>query len=603
MAKGSVFRWGTLGASLLLWMSLAVVWSPVAKAGSVNCSYASATDVLTVNLVGGVNNVHIILDVADHEIRFVNGCSTQDLTTDPVSQILVNGDPDLEDVVAFEEGAPTAWSWTAVFPIAIDLGDAADDAVDTVKLVGTAVADTIRAGTFATYTDVDVVQMDGLADNDKLYGSSLSDKIEGGDGNDSMYGYAGNDTFLETPGSAVDSSGDDLIDGGTGTGDTVDYSQRTDGVTVLLGFSGYQTSGNGDDAENENDRIAYVENATGGSDSDSLQGNGYDNVLDPGPGGNDTLAAKGGIDTLSYALASSGKGHVIDLATGGTPAQTSYEETNGTPGDQEADPNDVISGFENVIGSPFPDNISGSDVSNRIQAGDNSDVVAGRGGDDTFIQVNDICSSDTFDGGSGIDTVDYTGVYCSTGGPGSDGGLYIDLTDASGIGSNGSSSTSKDGFVGVENVIGTMYDDEIRGDGQANRLVGLDGDDALYGDTGDDSLEGGAGTDLLMGYDGADTLQGGDDNDGVYGEDGNDIINGGEGSNTLNGGAGADTITGGTGADSIVGGSENDTIYAGAGNDSVDGGSGSRDFADCGAGTGDQYKNVERKKNCETVWP
>ena len=84
---------------------------------------------------------------------------------------------------------------------------------------------------------------------------------------------------------------------------------------------------------------------------------------------------------------------------------------------------------------------------------------------------------------------------------------------------------------GFENVIGTLSNDYVLGDGNANALNGNDGDDFLSGVNGNDILIGGNGNDVLLGGIGNDTLIGGN---------GNDILNGGAGLDVLTGDAGAD---------------------------------------------------------------
>jgi Ca2+-binding RTX toxin-like protein len=59
--------------------------------------------------------------------------------------------------------------------------------------------------------------------------------------------------------------------------------------------------------------------------------------------------------------------------------------------------------------------------------------------------------------------------------------------------------------VSIENVIGSAYSDEIRGDDLANRVWGGSGDDAVDLAAGDDSVRGGPGTDLGDGGAGTDS--------------------------------------------------------------------------------------------------
>jgi subtilisin-like proprotein convertase family protein len=86
----------------------------------------------------------------------------------------------------------------------------------------------------------------------------------------------------------------------------------------------------------------------------------------------------------------------------------------------------------------------------------------------------------------------------------------------------------------IEHAVTGDGNDVLTGNGVANRLLGMRGNDTMNGDAGADTLEGGAG---------ADSLQGGD---------GNDVLLGGEGNDVLIGGAGADQLTLGAGADRCV---------------------------------------------------
>jgi Ca2+-binding RTX toxin-like protein len=96
----------------------------------------------------------------------------------------------------------------------------------------------------------------------------------------------------------------------------------------------------------------------------------------------------------------------------------------------------------------------------------------------------------------------------------------------------------------IENLIGTPFDDQIRGNSLANVLWGRGGSDTVYGSSGNDSL---------FGEDG---------NDKLFGDSGNDLLVGGDGDDTLDSGAGKNVLIGGRGADSLTGGSGEDLLIA-----------------------------------------
>ena len=71
-----------------------------------------------------------------------------------------------------------------------------------------------------------------------------------------------------------------------------------------------------------------------------------------------------------------------------------------------------------------------------------------------------------------------------------------------------------DRIVGINNVFGSIYGDVLAGNGHANWLVGLYGDDSLVGGSSNDTADGG---------DGSDRLNGGNGNDELTGNDGDDV--------------------------------------------------------------------------------
>jgi Ca2+-binding RTX toxin-like protein len=64
-----------------------------------------------------------------------------------------------------------------------------------------------------------------------------------------------------------------------------------------------------------------------------------------------------------------------------------------------------------------------------------------------------------------------------------------------------------DSLSNMENLIGSMFNDSLTGDGSANVLSGLAGNDILSGGGGDDMLIGGSGSDTMTGGAGKDTFK------------------------------------------------------------------------------------------------
>ncbi len=100
--------------------------------------------------------------------------------------------------------------------------------------------------------------------------------------------------------------------------------------------------------------------------------------------------------------------------------------------------------------------------------------------------------------------------------------------------------------------------DTLRGNGGNDVLDGGAGRDYLFGNDGDDVLDGGAEADYLSGGDDNDVLDGGAGNDYLYGNDGNDALDGGADTDTIFGEDGDDILDGGAGKDYLFGGGGDD---------------------------------------------
>src|SRR5207244_2353911 len=96
---------------------------------------------------------------------------------------------------------------------------------------------------------------------------------------------------------------------------------------------------------------------------------------------------------------------------------------------------------------------------------------------------------DTIKGGIGRDVVRFTG----SGGP-----VTVDLVAGTATGEG------SDTLQSVEDVVGSIYDDFLVGNGGGNRLSGSSGNDQIYGQNGNDTLSGGDGDDTLDGGSGID---------------------------------------------------------------------------------------------------
>ena len=234
-------------------------------------------------------------------------------------------------------------------------------------------------------------------------------------------------------------------------------------------------------------------------------------------------------------------------------------------------------------------NLSGSTVLG-VAPGTASD---GFGGTDTLVNINgafDSVFNDTLIGGSGNDWLwGGAGIDSIIGGAGSD-TISYDTEGSGAVIINLATGVFQDGFgntdivSGVENVVGSSFNDSITGNSGNNRLVG---------DAGNDTIDGGGGIDTIA-YDnsGAVTINlatgvfqdgfGGTDVvsnvENVVGWVNNDNLTGDTNANRIEGGAGNDTLAGGTStdnaADTLVGGDGDDLLRQTRGADVLNGGSG-----------------------------
>lgn len=470
------------------------------------------------------------------------------------------------DTLIGGDGVDTATYENAAQGVDVDLaaGSASDgDTLDGIEnLIGTEFADTLSGDDGANVIEGrggdDII--DGRDGDDILRGEAGDDTLLGGAGNDVLEGGLGFDTLNGGSGDDVldGGAGDDLLIGGTGADglnggagiDTADYSAEAQGLTVNL------TTGQASDG----DTLANVENITGTAFDDHLVGDAGTNRLDGGVGddlldgraGADELIGGDGIDTATYEHEA--QGLTVDLAAG------------------TASDGDTLSGIENLIGSEHADVLSGDDGANVIEGRGGDDVIDGRGGDDTLRGEagddvidggagNDLLDGgvghDTLNGGTGDDVINAgAGDDFIVGGQGADaldGGAGIDTAsyEASSAAVDGNLTTGLgfggdaegDTLTGIENLIGSAFDDHLTGDANANVIEGRDGNDIIDGQAGDDLLRGEAGDDILFGGLGSDRLEGGT---------GFDTLNGGLGDDVLEGGAGADVLLGGDGNDTAV---------------------------------------------------
>lgn len=214
--------------------------------------------------------------------------------------------------------------------------------------------------------------------------------------------------------------------------------------------------------------------------------------------------------------------------------------------------------------------LRGGPGADSLTGGAFRDALHGSLGDDTLV------------GGAGRDFVTYLDASSA---------VQVNLEPVWGLATGGAGA---DKLHGIEDVVGSAFNDSLRGSSAANTLqgiggpdtlVGLGGDDQLVGGTQNDSLNGGAGFDYA-GYQNAtgpvaanlttSTSSGADGVDGIgtvegligspFGDTltGSAVLNdlqGMGGDDALSGLDGPDVLRGGLGADSLAGGAGIDTVH------------------------------------------
>jgi len=359
-------------------------------------------------------------------------------TVNGAGQIRFNASPNFE--------APLDNGANNVYNITLTASDGAlSSAAQPVSIQVTNVAGVTLVGDPGGVPTADVLT--GTSEPDSLSGLLLGDILNGLDGNDSLDGGAGIDTMTGGTGDDtyfVDDPGDVVVEL---------LNEGTDLVNSVATF--YALAAN---VENLTLTGAVNQNGTGNDLANVITGNAANNIIE-GLGGGDVLNGGAGIDTVSYANST---GPVsVDLTTNlvsGGHAQ-----------------GDIVSNFENVIGSGFADTLVGTAVANVLDGRGGIDTMTGLGGNDTYFvdQQGDIIVEAI---GGGTDTaVSSASVYFL--------GLNVEnLTLAPGAGGiSGQGNSLANVMVGNEGV---------------NTLIGLDGNDTLDGGVGADVLLGGVGNDL-----------------------------------------------------------------------------------------------------------
>ncbi|WP_426155779.1 retention module-containing protein [Pseudomonas sp. TSRC2-2] len=165
-----------------------------------------------------------------------------------------------------------------------------------------------------------------------------------------------------------------------------------------------------------------------------------------------------------------------------------------------------------LTGTASDDVLVAGSGNNVVNAGDGNDVLsAGSGNNEMHGGAgNDLLYSgagnDLLDGGTGSDTASYAHATAAV-------TVNLDL-----LGAQNTLGAGTDTLTGIENLLGSNFNDSLTGDANNNVINGGLGNDFLNGGAGDDLLIGGMGNNTLTGGAGADTFQ------WLKGNSGHDLI-------------------------------------------------------------------------------
>ena len=212
-----------------------------------------------------------------------------------------------------------------------------------------------------------------------------------------------------------------------------------------------------------------------------------------GGAGNDTLNGLGGIDTMNGGLGNDTyvvtSGDVLSDTGGIDTVQTDITWSLGLE-------------FENLtMTGTGAITMQGNNLNNLIVGNAGNNVFNARAGDDT-IQAgggndridmfgNGFASygNEVVDGGTGVDTMDFSGYAKS--------GIVVNLATGQ-IAGGGDAGSGTVAVSNVERVITGAFNDRFTGSTAANLFDGRGGNDTLSGGAGNDTLTGGTGQDFFV---------------------------------------------------------------------------------------------------------
>ena len=434
--------------------------------------------------VGGINTVGYVNSTSGVTVNLVTGAGTRgDAEGDQLTNIQNVKGSSYDDIIIANAAANR-----------IDGGAGGSDTVSYQESTSAVTVNLITASGAGGFAEGDVYahiqNVIGSQYNDLFIANGEANRFDGGGGSDTVSyanssagvtvnllagtgsgGAAQGDTYVRIQ-NVIGSAYDDVFvgnadanafDGGSGGNDTVSYAGSSTGVQVNF-VSGRGTGGNA-----EGDTYIKIQNVIGSSYDDVFVAGIDSKHFDGGAGGSDTVNYGGSTGAVTVNM-------ITMTGTGG------YAQGN------------TYTNIQNIVGSSYSDTFIASAAANNFNGGlGGSDTVSyafsnagvtvdlyngtGSGGyaqgdvlahiqnviggdyDDLFIASAD---ANSFVGGGGSNTVSYQ--Y-------STGAVTIDLTNTIGSGTGGAYAAG-DTFSGIQNIIGSVYDDLFIASADANRFDG-----------------------------------------------------------------------------------------------------------------------------------
>ena len=513
------------------------------------CEYDAdpASRLLTVRLAPG--EVAVLSNVGGFVLVNDEQCATP-VPAAEVSTVHVTGGAGDETVRLDFSAGPFAFPTLSTPGLGIDVDLGAGD--DTLEIVLGASDDRVTLGALGlSIITAAAPQSDAVKDVTPSNVERLS--LQLGDGNDTFSGGGGlnpdlggafipavslvidggggDDTFLQ---SAIETPAES-ISGGDGR-DVVAYTARLSAVSVSLSARANVENGGRSDAG-----VLAVEAGDGGA---------------PASVGSDGGAASG--------------------SDAGAPRAVAGDDGSASEGD------DIADDVEVVVGGAGDDVLTGGDGADMLLGGNGADTLTGGLGNDSLIGGNGLDwflegsapnGSDVFNGGAGLDTIDYSGRVAP---------VAVTMDGASA--NDGDTLGEGDNVAAdIENVLGGAGNDVLTGNASNNRISGGPGNDVIAGGAGYDILSYASSASGVTATLPDPSLGAPSTGNGAVGE--SDSID--ASIENLTGSAHDDVLTGNRAANELSGGAGNDTLIGGAGDDILEGGppaNGESNRLECGAG-------------------